>query len=78
MRRWWYKDLDYDIHLSHTGFTGMTKSDAWGKITHRVPFDYDCTRDAWLMDYIIARDLETATRAARELQSQLFQRTHSG
>ena len=73
----WYKDLGYDIHLTHTGFTGMTKSDDSGHIIHRVPFDFDSTRDAWLMDYVISRDPTTAKRAARELQSQLQKRTYS-
>ena len=71
----WYKELGYDVHLQHSGFTGLTKSDSSGNIVHRIPVDFDDTRDAWIVDYVIARDAATAERAGRELQSQLQQRT---
>ena len=65
----WYKELGYDVHLQHSGFTGLTKSDSSGNIVHRIPVDFDDTRDAWIVDYVIARDAATAERAGRELQS---------
>ena len=53
----------------------MSKRDESGNITHQVPFDFDSTRGAWLIDYVIARDHGASERAARDIQAQLNQRT---
>ena len=71
----YYEDMNCDIHLVHDGFSGIRGTDPRTGRTIEIPARYDPARKAWLVDYVIAKDMKTARVAGRALENALARDT---
>ena len=71
----YYEDMHCDIHLVHDGFSGIRGTDPRTGHKIEIPARYDPGRKAWLIDYVIAKDMKTAREAGRALENALARDT---
>ena len=61
----------FDVHLTHTGFSGLSKVEANGDVT-RVPAHYDVDTHQWLIHVAIGNDAHSVTRAGEDAERMLL------
>lgn len=66
-----FESQGFDVHLTHDGFSGLSKVDSTGN-TVRVPAHYDTDTHQWMIHVAIGNDAESVSLAGQEAERMLL------